>query len=256
MEKRIDGKVAIITGGAGGIGRETAKKFLEQGAAGILLVDLDESQLKEAAKGLESDKVKFFSADVSKSKDVKAYTDKAIQEFGRIDVLFLNAGIEGVVKPLTEYPEEMYDKVLSVNVKGVWLGLKHAFPHMKENGGGSVIITSSVAGLQGTPNVMAYVTSKHAVIGSMRVAALEGAEHNIRVNSIHPSPVDNRMMRSLEEGFAPGAAEEAKEGFEQMIPLKRYADNSDIADLVVFLASDESSFITGSTYSIDGGMTA
>jgi NAD(P)-dependent dehydrogenase (short-subunit alcohol dehydrogenase family) len=150
----------------------------------------------------------------------------------------------------------MYDKVLSVNVKGVWLGLKHAFPHMKENGGGSVIITSSVAGLQGTPNVMAYVTSKHAVIGSMRVAALEGAEHNIRVNSIHPSPVDNRMMRSLEEGFAPGAAEEAKEGFEQMIPLKRYADNSDIADLVVFLASDESSFITGSTYSIDGGMTA
>lgn len=256
MEKRIDGKVAIITGGAGGIGRETAKKFLEQGAAGILLVDLDESQLKEAAKGLESDNVKFFKADVSNSKDVKAYTEKAIQEFGRIDVLFLNAGIEGVVKPLTEYPEDMYDKVLSVNVKGVWLGLKHAFPHMKENGGGSVIITSSVAGLQGTPNVMAYVTSKHAVIGSMRVAALEGAEHNIRVNSIHPSPVDNRMMRSLEEGFAPGAAEEAKEGFEQMIPLKRYADNSDIADLVVFLASDESSFITGSTYSIDGGMTA
>lgn len=256
MDKRIDGKVAIITGGAGGIGRETAKNFLEEGAAGILLVDLDESQLKEAAKGLESDNVKFFKADVSNSKDVKAYTEKAIQEFGRIDVLFLNAGIEGVVKPLTAYPEEMYDKVLSVNVKGVWLGLKHAFPHMKENGGGSVIITSSVAGLQGTPNVMAYVTSKHAVIGSMRVAALEGAEHNIRVNTVHPSPVDNRMMRSLEEGFAPGEAEEAKKGFEQTIPLKRYADNADIAKLVTFLASDESSFITGSTYSIDGGMSA
>ncbi len=256
MEKRMDGKVAVITGGAGGIGLETANKFLEEGAEGVLLVDLNEGQLKDAAKSLESDNVKYFRADVSSSDDVKAYTDKAIQEFGKIDVLFLNAGIEGVVKPLTEYPEEMYDKVLAVNVKGVWLGLKHAFPHMKENGGGSVIITSSVAGLQGTPNVMAYVTSKHAVIGSMRVAALEGAEHNIRVNSIHPSPVDNRMMRSLEEGFSPGAAEEAKKGFEQTIPLKRYADNGDIASLALFLASDESSFITGSTYSVDGGMTA
>ncbi|HKL16082.1 MAG TPA: SDR family oxidoreductase [Balneolaceae bacterium] len=256
MKKRMNGKVAVITGGAGGIGLETANKFLEKGAEGVLLVDLDESQLKDAAKSLESDNVKYFRADVSNSDDVKAYTDKAIQEFGRIDVLFLNAGIEGVVKPLTEYPEETYDKVLAVNVKGVWLGLKHAFPHMKENGGGSVIITSSVAGLQGTPNVMAYVTSKHAVIGSMKVAALEGAEHNIRVNSIHPSPVDNRMMRSLEEGFSPGAAEEAKKGFEQTIPLKRYADNGDIANLALFLASDESSFITGSTYSVDGGMTA
>jgi len=144
---------------------------------------------------------------------------------------------------------------MDVNVKGVWLGMKHAFPHMK-NSGGSVIITSSVAGLQGTPNVMAYVTSKHATIGAMKVGALEGAEHNIRVNSIHPSPVDNRMMRSLEEGFAPGGAEEAKKGFEQMIPLGRYGKNEEIASLALFLASDESKFITGSTYAIDGGLTA
>lgn len=253
---RLKNKVAVITGGAGGIGLETAKRFLNEGAEGILLVDLNEDQLKEAAKSLESDDVKFFQADVSKSDEVKAYTQKAIQEFGKIDILFLNAGVEGVVKPLTEYPEDVYDKVLAVNVKGIWLGMKHAFPHMKENGGGSVIITSSVAGLQGTPNVMAYVTSKHAIIGSMKVGALEGAEDNIRVNSIHPSPVDNRMMRSLEEGFAPGGAEEAKKGFEQMIPLKRYAKNGEIANLALFLASDESSFITGSTYSIDGGMTA
>lgn len=253
---RLKDKVAVITGGAGGIGLETAKLFLEEGAEGILLVDLKEDQLKDAAKSLESDSVKFFQADVSKNDEVKAYTEKAIQEFGKIDVLFLNAGIEGVVKPLTEYPEDVYDKVLAVNVKGIWLGMKHAFPHMKENGGGSVIVTSSVAGLQGTPNVMAYVTSKHAIIGSMKVGALEGAEDKIRVNSIHPSPVDNRMMRSLEEGFAPGGAEEAKKGFEQMIPLKRYANNKEIANLALFLASDESSFITGSTYSIDGGMTA
>lgn len=252
---RLKNKVAVITGGAGGIGLETAKLFLNEGAEGILLVDLNEDQLKEAAKSLESDNVKFFQADVSKNDEVKAYTKKAIQEFGKIDVLFLNAGVEGVVKPLTEYPEDVYDKVLAVNVKGIWLGMKYAFPHMKENGGGSVIITSSVAGLQGTPNVMAYVTSKHAIIGSMKVGALEGAEDNIRVNSIHPSPVDNRMMRSLEEGFAPGGAKEAKKGFEQAIPLKRYANNDEIASLALFLASDESSFITGSTYSIDGGMT-
>jgi NAD(P)-dependent dehydrogenase (short-subunit alcohol dehydrogenase family) len=252
---RLKGKTAVITGGAGGIGLETAKIFLSEGAEGILLVDLNEDQLKDAAKSLESENVHYFAADVSKSDQVKAYTEKAIKEMGRIDVLFLNAGIEGVVKPLTEYPEEMYDKVLAVNVKGVWLGLKHAFPHMIENGGGSVIITSSVAGMMGTANVMAYVTSKHALNGTMRVAALEGAPHKIRVNSIHPSPVDNRMMRSLEEGFAPGGGEEAKKGFEQMIPLGRYATNDEIATVALFLASDESKFMTGAMVPVDGGLT-
>ncbi|REL25062.1 SDR family oxidoreductase [Rhodohalobacter sp. SW132] len=252
---RMKEKVAVITGGAGGIGLETARMFLKEGAEGILLTDLDDARLKDAAKQLESDRVAYFAADVSKNSDVEAYSKKAIERFGRIDVLFLNAGIEGVVKPLTEYPEDVYDKVMAVNAKSVWLGMKHVFPHMKENGGGSVIITSSVAGMQGTPNVMAYVTSKHAVIGSMKVGALEGAEHNIRVNSIHPSPVDNRMMRSLEEGFSPGGAEEAKKGFEAMIPLGRYAKNDEIASLALFLASDESKFITGATYAIDGGLT-
>lgn len=253
---RLKEKVVVITGGAGGIGLETARMFLKEGAEGILLVDLDDKRLKDAAKQLESDRVAYFTADVSKDSDVKDYIKKAIETFGRIDVLFLNAGIEGVVKPLTEYPEDVYDKVMAVNVKSVWLGMKYAFPYMKENGGGSVIITSSVAGMQGTPNVMAYVTSKHAVIGSMKVGALEGAEHNIRVNSIHPSPVDNRMMRSLEEGFAPGGGEEAKKGFEAMIPLGRYAKNDEIASLALFLASDESTFITGASYAIDGGLTA
>lgn len=252
---RLKGKTVVITGGAGGIGLETARIFLREGADGILLVDLGQAQLKDAAKSLESDRVKYFAADVSKSDEVKAYTEKAIKEFGKIDVLFLNAGIEGVVKPLTEYPEEIYDKILAVNVKGVWLGMKHAFPYMKENGGGSVIITSSVAGMQGTPNVIAYVTSKHALNGTVRVGALEGAPDKIRVNSIHPSPVDNRMMRSLEEGFAPGKAEEAKKGFEQLIPLGRYATNEEIASAALFLASDESRFITGALIPVDGGLT-
>lgn len=252
---RLKNQIAVITGGAGEIGRATAKRFLNEGANGILLVDLDSDELKNVVKSFESDRIRYFSADVSKSKDVEKYIEKAIHEFGKIDVLFLNAGIEGVVKPLIEYPEEVYDKVMAVNTKSVWLGMKYAFPYLIKNGGGSIIINSSVAGLQGTPQVMAYVTSKHAFIGSMRVAALEGAPHNIRVNTIHPSPVDNRMMRSLEEGFAPGAAEDAKKEFEKMIPLGRYASNDEIADLVLFLASDESRFITGATYVIDGGLT-
>lgn len=253
---RLKDKYAVITGGAGGIGLASARRFLDEGAAGVMLVDLDEKALKEAASSLETDRVEWCAADVGSSEAVHAYTDAAIETFGHIDVLFLNAGIEGVVSPLDEYPEETYDKVLNVNVKGVWLGLHHAFPYMKEQGGGSVIITSSVAGLGGTPGLMAYVTSKHAIIGSMRVAALEGARHGIRVNTIHPSPVDNRMMRSLEEGFSRGHAEEMKQSFTEGIPLGRYGTNEDMANLALFLASDESVFITGATYAIDGGFTA
>lgn len=249
----IKGKYAIITGGAGGIGEATAKRFLEEGAAGILLVDLNKENLRRVSQELTDERVITFAADISKSEEVKAYTDYAKEKFGQLDILFLNAGYEGVVKPLTEYPEDIFDQVLAVNVKGVWLGMKYGFPHLQNSGGGSVIITSSVAGLRGTAQMMAYTSSKHATIGAMKVAALEGAPHKIRVNSIHPSPVDNRMMRSLEEGFAPGAGAEVKSGFEKMIPLGRYAKNEEIADLALFLASDRSRFITGAVHVIDGG---
>lgn len=253
---RLDGRVAIITGGAGGIGLAAARLFLKEGAAGVHLVDLSEEALTDAAAELDRERVGISAADVSKDGDVARYMAEARERFGRVDILFLNAGVEGAVKPLEEYPEETYDLVMGVNVKGVWLGMKHGFPALEEAGGGSVIITSSVAGLQGTPNVSAYTTSKHATIGLMRSGALEGAARGIRVNSIHPSPVDNRMMRSLEEGFAPGAATEAKKGFEGMIPLGRYATNDEIAAAALFLASDESRFITGAVIPVDGGLTA
>lgn len=248
-------KVAIITGGSGGIGSSCAKMLLDQGAK-VLLVDLDEESLKETVAELDSDHVSYCVADVSKDAEVKNYVQVAVDRYGRIDHLFNNAGVEGVVKPLVEYPEETFDQVMNVNVKGVWLAMKHAFPVMAKTGGGSVVITSSVAGLQGTAMMMAYTASKHAVIGVMKVAALEGAEMGIRVNSIHPSPIDNRMMRSLEEGFAPGAGPEVKKQFEQMIPLKRYGTNEDVAQLATFLLSDDSSFITGAQYRVDGGMGA
>lgn len=252
--KRLEKKNVIITGGSGGIGATAAKMMLAEGAK-VLLVDINEAALKETAKELNSPDLHTFTADVSDEKQVRAYAEKAKSLFGDVDVFFNNAGIEGAVKPLEEYPMDVYHKLIDINVNGIYYGLRYVFPLMK-NRGGSVIITSSVAGLSGTPNILPYVTSKHAVIGMMRSAALEGAPYKIRVNTINPSPVDNRMMRSLEEGFAPGSAETAKSGFVESIPLKRYATNEEVAAAALFLASEESSFITGVVLPVDGGMNA
>lgn len=251
--KSLENKVAIITGGAGSIGKITAKVFLEEGAK-VLLVDMNEDQLKKAVDELGSDHVKYSAADVTRAADVQRYVEDAVKAFGKIDVFFNNAGIEGVVKPTVDYPEDVFDKVIAVNVKGVFLGNKYVLPQM--NDGGSIILTSSVAGIAGSPNVTAYIASKHAVVGMMRNLTLEVAPRKIRVNTINPSPVDNRMMRSLEAGYSPGDAENMKKAFENSIPLGRYAEPIEIAQLVRFLASDESKFITGTTQVIDGGMNA
>ncbi|RKS94008.1 NAD(P)-dependent dehydrogenase (short-subunit alcohol dehydrogenase family) [Flavobacterium limicola] len=250
--KKLENKVAIITGGAGSIGETTAKLFLEEGAK-VMLVDLNEEILKETIEKLKHKNVKYCVADVSKSIDVANYVNETVKAYGKIDLFFNNAGIEGVVKPITDYPEDIFDKVIAVNVKGTWLGNKYVLPQM--NDGGSIIMTSSVAGINGSPNVSAYITSKHAVVGIMRATAVEAAPRKIRVNTVHPSPVDNRMMRSLEEGFSAGNAAAVKKNLEATIPLGRYAEAIEIAKLVVFLASDDSQFITGTTQVIDGGLS-
>lgn len=250
---RLSGKTTVITGGAGSIGKTTAKLFLDEGAK-VVLVDLKEDALQKAAAELGGGKnVLTCAADVTKSADVQNYVAKSVAAFGKIDVFFNNAGIEGVVKPIVDYPDEKFDQVMAVNVRGVWLGCKYALPQM--NDGGSIILTSSVAGINGSPDVSAYITSKHAVVGIMRALAVEAAPRRIRVNSVHPSPVDNRMMRSLEEGFAPGQAAAAKAELEKTIPLGRYAEPDEIGRLVLFLASDDSRFITGTTQVIDGGLS-
>lgn len=249
--KRLENKVAIITGGAGGIGLATAKLFITEGAK-VFLIDLEEEQLKKAAERLNSEKVDWYAADVSQLRDTKAFTEKCLEKFGRIDIFFINAGIEGKVSPITDYPEEVFDRVMAVNLKGVWLGCQNVIPKMTENG--SVIITSSVAGLKGFKNLGAYVASKHGIIGVMRTAALEFAERKIRVNSVHPGPVENRMMRSIEDQLSPGKSADAKLAFEKEIPFGRYAESEEIGELVLFLASDESKYITGTTQVIDGGM--
>jgi NAD(P)-dependent dehydrogenase (short-subunit alcohol dehydrogenase family) len=177
----------------------------------------------------------------------------AEERYGGVDILLANAGVEGRVAPIVDYPEEEFDRVLAVNVRGPFLGLKAAIPALKRRGGGSIVITSSVAGVTGTPGISAYGTSKHAVIGLMLAAALECAADNIRVNTVNPSPVETRMMRSLEAGM--GDAAEVKRGLEARIPMQRYADPDDIARVMLFLASEDSNWVTGSVQMADGGFT-
>ncbi len=251
---RLQEKVAVITGGAGGIGLAAAAKFVAEGAK-VLLVDIDESALSRAAGDL-GDAAAWHVADVSDPGGVQSYVGAAIDTFGGIDILLANAGIEGQVNPIVDQDIEMFDKVIAVNVRGVWLSLKYAIPEIAKRGGGSIVITSSVAGIHGSPGVSPYVTSKHAVIGMMRSAALECAPMNIRVNTVNPSPIETRMMRSLEEGIMPGAAEAAHDFIAGTIPLGRYGEPGDVANLMCFLASDEAEFLTGGVYMVDGGISA
>lgn len=252
---RLEGKVAIITGGAGGIGKAAGKRFVAEGAD-VLLVDLDEAQLAAACAEIGSNKVSYFVGDVTRMEDNQAMVDTATERYGGVDTFLANAGIEGDVSPIVDYDEARFEQVMAVNVKGPFLGLKAAIPALQARGGGSVIITSSVAGVKGAAGVAPYVTSKHAVIGMMKSAAKEVAADNIRVNTVNPSPVDTRMMRSLEEGMAPGAADQAKAAMEASIPLGRYAQPEDIANIMLFLASDDGAFVTGSVYLADGGSVA
>jgi 3alpha(or 20beta)-hydroxysteroid dehydrogenase len=248
---KLSGKVAIITGATGEIGKGTAEKFLKEGAK-LVLVDINEDALKKTKEELELyGEIITVIADVSKESDVKNYVNNCVEHFGRIDIFFNNAGIEGKVAPLVQQNLEDFDAVMNVNVRGVFLGLKYVLPNMIAQGFGSIINSSSVAGLDASPNISPYIASKHAVAGLTKSAAIESANANVRVNSIHPTAIDSRMMRSLEEGM--GVSQET---IAKGIPLGRYGTIYDIANLVLFLSSDESAFITGAQYRIDGGKGA
>lgn len=251
---RLKDKVALITGGAGGIGRAAGKLFAEEGAD-VLLVDLNEAALQEAVQSIGSNRVSHFVADVTKAADNDAMIACAEERYGGVDVVLANAGIEGELAPIVDYDEARFDQVLSVNVKGVFLGLKSSIPALARRGGGSIVITSSVAGVGGGPGMSAYVTSKHAVIGLMRSAAREVAAQNIRVNTVNPSPVETRMMRSI-EGMMPVDSEQAKDAMQARIPFQRYGEPEEIAKVMLFLASDDASWVSGSVYMADGGQTA
>ncbi len=252
---KLQQKVAIITGGAGGIGLATAKLFLEEGAK-VLLVDLDEATLKSAAKSFDPTQLKICACDVGTEDGVKKFIDLANTHFGGIDILFANAGIEGKVSPLESVTPEDFTRLMQVNVFGPWLAIKHAVPYLKKRGGGSIMLTSSIAGLRGFAGLGPYVASKHAVIGLMRTAAAELGPHHIRVNSINPGPIDNRMMESIEGQSAPENPTAVRAAFASKVPLGRYGKNEEVAKLALFLASADSSYCSGGVYAIDGGFTA
>jgi len=251
------GKVALVTGGGNGIGRAASVAFARYGAK-VAVVDRDAAGAGATAGIIRQNggEALAVTADVTRSADVKAYVKATIEKFGRIDCFFNNAGIEGKVSPTADYDEAVFDQVIGVNVKGVFLGLRHVLPEMIRQGGGAVVNTASVAGLVGTPGMSAYVASKHAVIGLTKTAAGEVARQGIRVNAVCPGPVDTRMIHALEEQLAPGNAASVEERYKSAIPSGRYTTAEEIANMVLFLCSDLASNTTGGQFVVDGGRTA
>jgi NAD(P)-dependent dehydrogenase (short-subunit alcohol dehydrogenase family) len=249
---RLAGKVALITGGAGSIGAASARLFAAEGAQ-VVVTDLDGRRL-DALVGELGDRAAAAPGDAADSEAVRAAVQLALERFGGLDVAFANAGVAGPVAPLSEYPDDEFDRVMRVNVRGPFLLAKHALPAMRD--GGSLILNSSVVGLTSDPGIGAYAASKHALVGLMRTAAKEVAERGIRVNTVHPGPVDNAFQSAVEVAATGASEHEAAERFERMIPLGRHASAEEVAQAVLFLASDESAFITGAALPVDGGMSA
>jgi NAD(P)-dependent dehydrogenase (short-subunit alcohol dehydrogenase family) len=249
---RLDGKVAILTGGAGSLGMATARLFLVEGAR-IMIADLDPAALERAARDLPGGQAATLAVDVTKAADMRRLVEMTVARFGKIDVVFSNAGNFGTVAPIEAYPDEVFDAVYAVHVKGAFLLCKHAVPEM--NDGGSIVITSSVAATRGDPGVYAYITAKHAQIGLMRCLAKELAPRKIRVNTIHPGPIDNSFQHDVEAGLSQAIGRDGATFFNEQIPLARHARPAEIAQSVLDLASDQSSFTTGAMLMVDGGMS-
>jgi NAD(P)-dependent dehydrogenase (short-subunit alcohol dehydrogenase family) len=249
--RRLQGKAAVITGGEGSIGLATARALVAEGAR-VRLLGLVEDELRAGASSL-GDAVSWAVADVTDSVQVKTAIAAAAEAFGRLDVVVSNAGISGVIAPVADYPEDVFDQVLAVHVRGSFLVCKHALPYL--SAGASVVITSSVVGLTSDPGICAYATAKHALVGLMRTLAKEAAPRGIRVNTIHPGPVDNEFQHRIEVAATGADRDGAESVFNRLIPLARHATPDEVARAMLFLASDESSFVTGATLAVDGGMS-
>jgi len=250
-------KVIIITGATGGIGKASAERFALEKAK-LCLVDLDLDKLKalQAELNLSDDDCLLKACDVRNEDLVKNYVDETVAQFNRIDVFVNNAGVEGEVAPIVMTESKNLDFVLDVNVKGVYFGLKYVLPVMYEQKSGSVINVASVAGFIGSPGLAPYIASKHAVLGINKTAALESAAYNVTVNAVCPGPVDNDMMRNIEKKAAPDDPNSVKTGFEQTVPMGRYATNEEVANLIYFFASSKAKYLTGTAQRVDGGMGA
>lgn len=251
-DNQLTGKTALITGAGGEIGAATARLMVARGAR-VVGIDLSLAAMAPLAD-LGAD-FHAVQGDVTNEDSVRAFVAEAVAKFGPIDVFFNNAGIEGPVHPVGDYPLEAFRKVVDVNLIGVFLGLKHVVPAMMARGKGCVINTSSVAGLTGTAGITAYNATKHAVIGLTRSVAAEAGPKGVRVNSVNPGPIASRMMASLEDGFTDGKGAAARSAFEALIPLGRYGTPEEVAALVAFLASEDARYLNGAVIALDGGFT-
>ena len=253
MTGQLESKVAIVTGGASGMGLATVRRFLEEGAS-VVVGDLNSDNGRQLLEELSADgydeKVRFTVTDVSVEDDVAAMTELALDAFGRLDIVFNNAGIGGAFGPITELEVDDWDTTFHVLVRSVFLGTKHAPKVLIEQGqGGSIINTASIAGMGGGAGPQAYSAAKAAVVSLSKTTAVELAPHDIRVNAICPGVIFTPLMHS-------GNEEQAEEVIEEIQPLSKRGEGSDIAGMAVFLAGDDSLFVTGQEHIVDGGLLA
>jgi NAD(P)-dependent dehydrogenase (short-subunit alcohol dehydrogenase family) len=248
------GKVAVVTGGGGDIGRASVLGFASRGAK-VMVVDVDEANGRTSAELAREcgGEARFVRADVTQAADVRGYVQASLDAYGAIDCFFNNAGIEGTIAPTQDYDEAMFDAVIGVNLKGVFLGLRYVLPVMLRQGAGAIVNSASITALFGGPGMPAYVASKHGVLGLTKAAAADVARFGIRVNAICPGPVETRMMRSLEAQRNPSDPQAMAAANRAGIPTGRYTTPDEVANAVLYLCSALSGNITGTHLMLDGG---
>jgi NAD(P)-dependent dehydrogenase (short-subunit alcohol dehydrogenase family) len=253
MENKLEGKVSFVTGAGSGIGRATALAFAREGAS-VVVTDISEQGNRETAHMIEEEsggRALAVKCDVSKVEDVKSALDKTIEMFGRLDIAFNNAGIEYTIKPAAEVTEEEWDRIIDIDLRGVFLCMKREIPLMLKQGGGAIVNTSSGAGVKGFKGGAAYVAAKHGVVGLTKAAALDYAESKIRINAVCPGIIDTSMMQRFS-----GGTPEGRQAVIAQEPVGRMGTPDEIAAAVVWLCSDAASFVVGHAMVIDGGQTA
>lgn len=249
---RLEHKVAVVTGAASGIGLAVTRLFASEGAR-VLAVDVEAGALRDAVAPLGA-RVLPFIADVTQETQMEQAMATAAEAFGGIDVVVPNAGIFGTQALIEHASIENFNRVMTVNVTGVVVTIKHSVPYLAERGGGSIIITSSVGAILGNAEAVAYTASKHALTGVMKVAARELASKDIRVNTVNPGLVDTPMMRVVEAEICPEDPVRGRAQLQAATFLKRFVQPDEVAELMLFLASDAARNCTGGIYLIDGGM--